>query len=113
MWEAADPERHAIDEFAEAAQVVIAAIPAYQAPGQDYPQAEVRGHVGDLMWIGDPGVGGVALSWREGPGPCTTYELHLSIRGVPAYLDLREPFDDWDQAIVQERMRRCCASPHP
>lgn len=41
------------------------------------PSVRVRGSEGYLMWIGDPGVGELAILWAEGRDPCGSYSLHL------------------------------------
>ena len=41
------------------------------------PEVPVRGTEGHLIWIGDPGVGELALPWSEGDEPCDHYVLYL------------------------------------
>lgn len=43
---------------------------------------EVRGRTGYLTWVGDPGVGELALRWREAEGSCGTYHLALGTQGL-------------------------------
>ncbi|HEX6580153.1 MAG TPA: GerMN domain-containing protein [Actinomycetota bacterium] len=69
----------------------------------DFPTAEVRGEIGHLVWIGDPGAGEVALVWSEGVQPCSWFSLSMSsvglteaeaertIRGLAAYVGERSP----------------------
>jgi hypothetical protein len=47
----------------------------------DFPVTRVRGQPARLVWIGDPGVGEVALTWREGSGSCRWHVLTLSSTG--------------------------------
>jgi len=47
-----------------------------------FPTAEVRGTTGYLVWVGDPGVGELALTWFEGSGPCQSYSLHFRDPGL-------------------------------
>jgi hypothetical protein len=49
-------------------------------------EVEVAGHQGELIWVGDPGVGGIRITWREAPGPCGTYGLWLLTAGIGACL---------------------------
>lgn len=46
----------------------------------EFEPVSVRGHDGYLVWIGDPGVGQLALFWNEG-GSCTAYGLFLLLPG--------------------------------
>jgi hypothetical protein len=47
-----------------------------------FPTVEVRGILARLVWVGDPGVGGVVLVWTEGAGACTWRTLGLSSVGM-------------------------------
>jgi hypothetical protein len=44
---------------------------------EGFPTTEVRGTTGYLVWVGDPGVGDLALTWFEGSGPCRSFSLHF------------------------------------
>jgi hypothetical protein len=57
-------------------------------PGQEeFPTIEVRGHRGELVWVGDPGIGGVTIIWRERPGRCGAYSVGFPMtRGLLPYL---------------------------
>lgn len=48
----------------------------------EFPTVEVRGVQARLVWVGDPGVGGVALVWTEGAGACTWRTLSMSSVGL-------------------------------
>ena len=50
---------------------------------------KVRGHPAYLVWIGDPGVGQLALFWNE-DGPCEAYSLHLLYQGASQRATERE-----------------------
>lgn len=41
--------------------------------GPGFVGVRVRGTTGHLVWVGDPGVGELALEWRDRPGPCGAY----------------------------------------
>ena len=43
----------------------------------EFPKVPVHGRDGRLVWIGDPGVGELALYWSEGDEACDHYSLHL------------------------------------
>ena len=52
--------------------------PRFRIPkDHDYPVVEVRGVKGRLTWVGDPGVGGLAVFWSEGESTCDSFALHL------------------------------------
>jgi hypothetical protein len=38
---------------------------------------DVRGTTGYVSWVGDPGVGELAVVWSENDQPCGTFSLHL------------------------------------
>ena len=44
---------------------------------RDYPVVEVRGTKGRLTWVGDPGVGELAVFWSEGESICDSFALHF------------------------------------
>lgn len=46
-------------------------------------QIEVRGTIGWMTWVGDPGVGELRLDWSEGAGPCRSYALAISTHTLP------------------------------
>ncbi len=54
----------------------------------------VRGATGLMRWVGDPGVGTLSVIWREQPGRCGAHAIHLTIRGIPGYLELHRPSGD-------------------
>jgi hypothetical protein len=44
---------------------------------------QVRGPDGQLVWVGDPGVGEVTIVWQEEEaGSCSWYSIHLSSAGM-------------------------------
>ena len=46
--------------------------------GEGHPvDIPVRGTVGEIRWVGDPGVGEVRLNWLEHKGSCGYHALHL------------------------------------
>lgn len=47
-----------------------------------FPTLRVRGGFGHLVWIGDPGIGELALVWREGVEPCSWFSLSMSSVGL-------------------------------
>jgi hypothetical protein len=47
-----------------------------------FPTVEVRGVQARLVWVGDPGVGGVALVWTEGAGACAWRTVSMSSVGL-------------------------------
>jgi len=49
---------------------------------RDFPTTSVRGEVGYLVWVGDPGVGELDITWSEGAGPCNWYSLGMSRVGA-------------------------------
>jgi hypothetical protein len=63
----------------------IALISSPRSPvGDDldtFPRVEVRGVQASLVWVGDPGVGELALVWTEGTGACTWRVLSLGTQG--------------------------------
>jgi hypothetical protein len=48
----------------------------------EFPTVRVRGVNGRLVWIGDPGVGELALTWKEGDQLCRWYTLSTSSVGL-------------------------------
>jgi hypothetical protein len=48
----------------------------------EFPAVPVRGVTARLVWIGDPGVGELALTWREGDQACRWYSLTISSVGL-------------------------------
>jgi hypothetical protein len=64
----------------------VAVETSYAAPFaedlSEFPKASVRGQTGHIIWVGDPGVGALALAWAEGTGPCSWYSLSLSSAGM-------------------------------
>jgi hypothetical protein len=48
----------------------------------EFPTAQVRGTTGHLVWVGDPGVGELALVWREAGSSCEWYTLSISGAGL-------------------------------
>lgn len=90
--------------------VVIASLADHE-PNElpDVPDVEVRGYPAELIWVGDPGIGALGLTWREGPAACQTYAIHLLIMtrpDVPDFLDLERSFTDAETAEgVDEAMR--------
>jgi hypothetical protein len=46
-------------------------------PGSEFPTVPVRGTTGRVVWVGDPGVGEVMVTWTERPGACASFSLHL------------------------------------
>jgi hypothetical protein len=48
----------------------------------DGTPVNVQGEQGRMMWVGDPGVGEIALAWREHPGECGSFALHLLDQGL-------------------------------
>jgi hypothetical protein len=47
----------------------------------EFPTVRVRGVNGHLVWIGDPGIGELALTWKEGDQLCRWYTLSISSVG--------------------------------
>lgn len=47
-----------------------------------FSRVPVRGVSGYLVWIGDPGVGDVAIIWAEHDKPCGTFQLSTGTRGL-------------------------------
>jgi hypothetical protein len=72
------------------------------------PQVDIRGHPGDLIWTGDPGIGPVGVLWREHAGPCGTYSVGFGMTvGVLDYIDLDdEPVDDSGYPDPQPALER-------
>jgi hypothetical protein len=73
----------------------------------EFPDVDVMGHEGEMVWIGDPGIGPVALIWRETPGPFGAYSLSLGTFGMGPYLDVDDaPGEDVDEWMgeVQEAL---------
>ncbi len=64
--------------------------------GQGYPDVAVRGRKGQLVWIGDPGVGELSIRWREGLAECESFSLHLLLVA--------------DQADVEEEIGKVAGS---
>lgn len=77
-------------------------------PPDGAEQVEVRGFPAYLMWVGDPGVGVLTVSWREAAEPCRAYAVSLLIRGSPDYLDLpdEDAFADAEGDEIDELMTR-------
>ena len=48
----------------------------------EFPTVRVRGVNGHLVWIGDPGIGELALTWKEGDQLCRWYTLSVSSVGL-------------------------------
>jgi hypothetical protein len=48
----------------------------------EFPTVRVRGVNARLVWIGDPGVGELALTWKEGDQVCRWYTLSISSAGL-------------------------------
>jgi len=46
-------------------------------PPEESPSVVVWGSTGHLLWVGDAGVGEVAIVWTQEPGPCGSFSLHL------------------------------------
>ncbi|MEX2457707.1 MAG: hypothetical protein WD770_01825 [Actinomycetota bacterium] len=51
-------------------------------PTPDAARLTVRGIQGQVIWIGDPGVGQIRLAWTEARRACDFYELHLLLPGA-------------------------------
>lgn len=67
-------------------------------PGTDdnFRPVEVRGHAGELRWVGDPGIGELAVWWREADGACGVYRLGvLTSGGWEPYLG--SPFQEGER----------------
>lgn len=66
-------------------------------PGSGPHEAvQVLGHEGELAWAGDPGIGAVAVVWRERPDPCGSYSVGFGMtRALLDHLALEGPgFED-------------------
>ena len=49
----------------------------------EFPTVSVRGQLGHLIWVGDPGVGGLSIVWTEPSAePCAWYSLTLLSQGM-------------------------------
>jgi hypothetical protein len=44
---------------------------------QGFESINIRGSTAYLIWVGDPGVGELALTWSEGTQPCDTYSIYV------------------------------------
>jgi hypothetical protein len=47
-----------------------------------FPAVRVQAETAHLVWIGDPGVGILALVWSEGVQPCSWFSLIMSTTGI-------------------------------
>jgi hypothetical protein len=47
-----------------------------------FPAVQVQEETAHLVWIGDPGVGALALVWSEGVQPCSWFSLSMSTAGL-------------------------------
>jgi hypothetical protein len=56
--------------------------PPFGSDLDGFPTASVRGRVGHLVWVGDPGVGELALTWQEGDASCSWHSLRISGEGL-------------------------------
>lgn len=79
-------------------------------PGSEgHAQVQVRGHDGELAWLGDPGIGGVSVTWRERPDPCGAYSVAFTMtRGMLDHIELdpdRPGFDEAEGEEVDDLMR--------
>ena len=70
-----------LDDEGNTARKMVALVTSwepYVLGGFEHPvDVQVRGTLGEIQWVGDPGVGEVKLAWNEGVGPCDSYALHL------------------------------------
>lgn len=48
----------------------------------EFPTVPVRGESGQLVWVGDPGVGELALVWSDNEASCGWYTLGLGSVGL-------------------------------
>lgn len=114
MWlqdPTADP--HAGDLPLDTATVSISRTDFGYDPYPDWPTVEVRGQQGVMVWVGDPSIAPISLSWSEGDGPCTHHTLHLHVRGQPDFLGIPGHFDEnYDAYVdaVEEELVRIAAS---
>jgi hypothetical protein len=58
------------------------AIPPVSEGLDEFPAVQVRGVNGYLVWVGDPGIGELALNWWEGDQLCRWYTLSISSVGL-------------------------------
>lgn len=67
----------------------------------DFPEVEVAGHAGRLIWTGDPGIGGGGVSWREADEPCAAYRVAFpQSMGIVDHLDLDSALDAGEETTV-------------
>lgn len=109
VW-AEDPDSYNPTGHSETHMVVVASLADHEpSDDPDLPDVEVRGYPAELIWVGDPGVGALGLTWREGPAACQTYAVHLLIMtrpDVPDFLDLERSFAEAEAADgVDEAIR--------
>jgi hypothetical protein len=55
--------------------------PPFGSDLAEFPTMPVRGEEGHLVWVGDPGVGELAVVWSDGEASCGWYTLGLSSAG--------------------------------
>ena len=110
VW-AEDPDAYEPEGYSEVHTVSISAMVEHEPSGhRDLPDVEVRGHPADLIWVGDMGIGPLALRWQEGTDPCQAYAIHLlvtTLDGVPDFLDLDRSYEeametDGEDAAIRE-----------
>ena len=73
---------------------------------------ELRGHEAYLVWVGDPGVGGVFIAWDEDDGsPCSTYRVEFPSTGpIAEHLGLSVVDDPNPTAPIQDELIRVVES---
>jgi hypothetical protein len=76
-WSAGDRPGWTQEPGASASLVTEFAASLEGSPGADFPVVPVRGTTGRVVWVGDPGVGDVMVVWKELPGACGSFSLHL------------------------------------
>ena len=92
----------AYDPTAYSATDVVAVASLAYHELSEFPEAEVRGHPAELVWIGS---GDLSLTWSEGPAACETYAIFLTFAvddGPPEYLGLESSDEDSDDLTAVE-----------
>lgn len=75
-WQA-DPPEITSDSFVALERTLRPRFRVSKDHRPDYPIVEVRGTKARLTWVGDPGVGGLAVFWSEGASTCDSFALHF------------------------------------
>jgi hypothetical protein len=60
----------------------VAPKPLFGEALRDFPSVTAAGSPARLVWVGDPGVGEVAVTWRANTGDCGWHALSLSTTGM-------------------------------